>query len=146
MMTVVNLKFAFLVSGNSFTDAPLSPDRVTGSLPVCDYSKKNYSNWNDTAMQLTTESYGANEFLPKSPTRDDELRDVSKKLEATFLAEMLISAGFGKTPDAFGGGEGEDQFASFLIQAQAEKMVKAGGIGLAEQLFEALKERADGII
>ncbi|SEL05770.1 rod-binding protein [Pacificibacter marinus] len=97
-------------------------------------------------MQLTTESYGVNEALVRPPTRDDKLRDVSEKLEATFLAEMLKSAGFGKNPDAFGGGEGEDQFASFLIQAHAEKMVKAGGIGLAEQLFEALKERTDGAI
>jgi Rod binding domain-containing protein len=97
-------------------------------------------------MQITTESYGANEALPKAPTRDEKLRDASEKLESAFLAEMLKSAGFGKTPDAFGGGEGEDQFASFLIQAQATKMVEAGGIGLAEQLFEALKERADGAI
>jgi hypothetical protein len=30
--------------------------------------------------------------------------------------------------------------------AQAEQMVEAGGIGLAESLFEALKERADGAV
>jgi len=97
-------------------------------------------------MQLTTNAVNAPADLPKAPTRDDQIRNVSEKLESTFLAEMLKSAGIGKTPDAFGGGEGEDQFASFLIQAQADKMVEAGGIGLAEQLFEALKERADGTI
>lgn len=97
-------------------------------------------------MQLTTHAASTPADLPKAPTRDDTLRDASEKLEASFLAEMLKSAGFGKTPDAFGGGEGEDQFASFLIQAQADKMVEAGGIGLAEQLFEALKERADGAL
>lgn len=95
-------------------------------------------------MQLTTNAVNVPADMPKAPTRDDKLRDASEKLEASFLAEMLKSAGFGKAPETFNGGEGEDQFASFLIQAQADKMVEAGGIGLAQQLFEALKERADG--
>jgi Rod binding domain-containing protein len=78
-------------------------------------------------------------------SQDEKLHNVSQQLEATFLAEMLKSAGFGKTPDAFGGGSGEDQFSSFLVQAQAEKLVEAGGIGLAEQIFNALKDKSDGI-
>lgn len=75
--------------------------------------------------------------------KNEQLMDVARKLEANFLSEMLKSAGLGTTPSAFGGGAGEDQFASFLRQAQATEMVKAGGIGLAEALFESLKERAD---
>ena len=74
---------------------------------------------------------------------DKALWDAAKELEASFLAEMLKSAGIGKTPDSFGGGIGEDQFASFLRQEQARSMVDAGGIGLAQSLFEALKERSD---
>lgn len=70
------------------------------------------------------------------------MRDAANKLEAAFLAEMLKSAGMGESREEFGGGAGEDQFASFLRQAQAEKMVEAGGIGLAESLFEALKEQS----
>jgi flagellar protein FlgJ len=31
-----------------------------------------------------------------------------------------------------------------LRDAQATEMAKAGGIGLAEALFDAMKERADG--
>ncbi len=85
---------------------------------------------------------------PPSPAAQNEQRDkalleVAHDLEATFLAEMLKSAGFGKPREAFGGGIGEDQFGSFLRQEQASEMVKRGGIGLAESLFEALKERAD---
>ncbi len=76
----------------------------------------------------------------KPASRDSELRRVSEQLEATFLAEMLKEAGLGKTSESFGGGAGEDQFASFLRQEQANEMVKAGGIGLAESLYEALKE------
>ncbi|WP_300515738.1 rod-binding protein [Aliiroseovarius sp.] len=83
---------------------------------------------------------------PPAPTQDDKMMQAARDLEANFLAEMLKSAGLGKTPDLFGGGSGEDQFGSFLRMAQAEQMVEAGGIGLAESLFEALKERADGAV
>ena len=77
---------------------------------------------------------------------DARLRRAAQQLEANFLAEMLKSAGLGETRDSFGGGAGEDQFSSFLRQAQAEEIAKAGGIGLAERLFEALKERAHGTV
>lgn len=68
----------------------------------------------------------------------NDLAEAAKELEAAFLAEMLKSAGLGETPSAFGGGVGEDQFASFLRQERAKAMVDAGGIGLAQQLFESL--------
>ncbi|MDH3264319.1 MAG: rod-binding protein [Paracoccaceae bacterium] len=74
---------------------------------------------------------------------DAALRAAAEELESAFLAEMLKSAGVGRPRESFGGGAGEEQFSSFLRQAQAGAMVKAGGIGLAEVLFEALKERAD---
>ena len=83
---------------------------------------------------------------PAQHQSDARLREVAQDLEATFLAEMLKSAGFGKPRESFGGGSGEDQFGSFLRQAQAEEMVKAGGIGLAERLFDVLKERSDGAV
>lgn len=76
-------------------------------------------------------------------SQDARLWDAARKLEATFLAEMLKSAGLGEMPESFGGGAGEEQFASFLLDAQAEKIVEAGGIGLAEALFEAMKVRVD---
>lgn len=68
----------------------------------------------------------------------DPLRRAAEGLEASFLAEMLKLAGIGKTPDAFGGGPGEDAFASFLIQAYADKIVEAGGIGLADRVYRDL--------
>ena len=73
---------------------------------------------------------------------DAALMQAARKLEASFLSEMLGHAGFGAARKSFGGGVGEEQFSSFLRQAQADSMVKHGGIGLAEHLFEALKERA----
>lgn len=76
-------------------------------------------------------------------TRVKHLREAASKLEATFLAEMLKSSGLGETRSTFGGGAGEEQFSSFLVQQQAEAMVQAGGIGLSEVLFEALMTEAD---
>ena len=86
--------------------------------------------------------------LPKVPehgsdSREQALRRAAGQLEARFLAEMLKAAGLGDARESFGGGAGEDQFASFLREAQAGEMVKAGGIGLAESLYQALKERSD---
>lgn len=78
-----------------------------------------------------------------TPGGDQKLRAAAQKLEATFLAEMLKSAGFDAQGGAFGGGIGEEQFSSFLREAQAEELVKAGGIGLAESLFNAMKARHD---
>lgn len=82
--------------------------------------------------------------IPAFVQADTKLYDAAQKMEATFLAEMLKSAGVGAPRETFGGGAGEDQFASFLREAQAEEMVKAGGIGLAQALFEAMKVRMDG--
>ncbi len=81
--------------------------------------------------------------LPDAPTRDATLLARARELEGVFLAEMLRHAGVGKSPESFGGGAGEDQFASFLRDAQARAIVRKGGIGLAEHLFHALKARAD---
>lgn len=78
--------------------------------------------------------------VPKD-SPDTRLRAVARELEASFLAEMLKSAGLGKSRESFGGGQGEDQFASFLVQEHAKALVDAGGIGLSEAIFEALKEK-----
>lgn len=77
------------------------------------------------------------------PRQDRALRQAAQELEASFLAEMLKAAHVGETPDSFGGGPGEEQFASFLRLEQARRMAEGGGIGLAESLYHALKERMD---
>lgn len=65
-----------------------------------------------------------------SPQTRNELT-TGQKLESVFLSEMLKAAGVGKSSESFGGGAGEDQFSSFLVEAQAREMVRAGGLGLA---------------
>lgn len=75
-------------------------------------------------------------------TKDVTLRQKAEQLEAVFLAEMLQHSGLEPQADAaFGGGIGEEQFASFLRQEQARLMVDRGGIGLAESLFRAMGGR-----
>lgn len=85
------------------------------------------------------------EHAPAPQIRNDtQLREAAIQLEARFLAEMLKSAGLSETRSEFGGSTGEDQFSSFLVQEQTLQMARAGGIGLAESIFDALKERGNG--
>lgn len=72
--------------------------------------------------------------------RSAPLWQAAKALERSFVSEMLKSAGLGSNESSFGGGVGEEQFASLLRDAQAEAMVDAGGIGLAESIYDALLE------
>lgn len=69
------------------------------------------------------------------------VRDAAEQLEASFLAEMLKSAGLGAQQHSFGGGTGEEQFASFHRDMLAREMVRAGGIGLADIFAATLRER-----
>ena len=78
---------------------------------------------------------------PTAPSKDAALRAAAQELEASFLTEMLGAAGFGHGRQSFGGGAGEDQFASLLRREQAMVMVRSGGIGLSETIFHALKEK-----
>jgi len=78
--------------------------------------------------------------IPATP-RDHALFDAAKELETSFLSEMLKASGLGKPSGSFGGGIGEEQFASFLVDQHARALVDRGGIGLAESLFNSLKER-----
>jgi len=79
---------------------------------------------------------------PNVANKREDLMKASQALESSFIAEMLKSAGIGKTRDSFGGGIGEDGFASFLVSAQADQMVKSGGFGLAEQIYQSLIREA----
>ena len=87
-------------------------------------------------------------ILPSQPAAQDlapspQIKAAAVELEATFLAEMLKSAGLGKTSQFFGGGAGEDQFASFLVQHQARQLAQAGGVGLSEILITSMMEKTD---
>ena len=73
-----------------------------------------------------------------------EVRKAAQAFEASFLAEMLKHSGVNAAPSGFGGGAGEEAFASFLTQEYARMIAERGGVGLAEQVFEMLKQRTGG--
>jgi hypothetical protein len=58
---------------------------------------------------------------PAAPTRDEQLLTAAQNLEASFLAEMLKSAGVGTPRETFGGGAGEEHFASFLRELRPKR-------------------------
>lgn len=67
----------------------------------------------------------------------------ARALETRFLAEMLGHTGLAAPRADFGGGIGEEQFASFLREEVARSMVAAGGIGLTEHILRAMTGGAD---
>ncbi|MEM9973230.1 MAG: chemotaxis protein chel [Pseudomonadota bacterium] len=75
------------------------------------------------------------------PQKNARLWTAAQALEASFLAEMLKPIGLGEPSESFGGGPGEERFASYLRTAQAEAVVDAGGIGLAESIYVAILKR-----
>lgn len=79
--------------------------------------------------------------VPPVSSPDAEARTAAKEFETAFIAEMLKSSGLNEMPSSFGGGAGEEAFTSFLTEEYAQLMSDRGGIGLAEQIFEALKQR-----
>ena len=77
-----------------------------------------------------------------APSRTEvEARKAAAAFEAAYLAEMLKYSGLNAMPDSFGGGAGEAAFGSLLTDEYARLLAGRGGIGIAEQVFEALKQR-----
>ena len=75
--------------------------------------------------------------------RNPRMWQAAQAMEASFLAEMLKSAGLDAAPGGVAQGPGQDQFATFLLEAQAERIVQAGGLGLAESIYQAMQGRTD---
>lgn len=96
------------------------------------------------AIAVTAIQAGPARAPTAEPSREDTmLRSAAEKLEAQFLTQMLKATGLGQASESFGGGPGEEQFSSFLVDEYAQAMAAQGGIGLAEMIFHNLKERHD---
>ncbi len=80
-----------------------------------------------TAKAPSLGTMGASEAAKRA-----EIDRTAKKFEASFLNIMMQQMFDGvQTAAPFGGGPGEEMFKSFMTDAMANKMVQAGGIGLA---------------
>lgn len=90
------------------------------------------------SLPVSTQASGPRPIAPRS-----DFRVAAERLEASFLAEMLRSAGVGEQENTMSGGIGESQFASFHREALAREMVARGGIGLADIFEASLKEKTN---
>jgi len=81
----------------------------------------------------------------RAPAAEPErqARAAAEAFEAAFLAEMLKYSGINAMPSGFGGGAGEEAFASFLTEEYARLLAERGGIGIAEQVFGLLQQRME---
>ena len=72
-----------------------------------------------------------------APSANSErMRATAESFEASFLSEMLKPMFQGLSTDGmFGGGDAEQTWRSFMIDAMAKQTVKAGGIGLADTVM-----------
>lgn len=91
-------------------------------------------------IQPVTQPGVATQSSHPGPAGEAAARDAARAFEATYIAEMLKHTGLNASPDAFGGGAGEDAFASFLNDEYARLLTERGGIGLAERIFEAITQ------
>ena len=81
----------------------------------------------------------ANLAMPQAPGPEAKTRKhiehTAKQFEAAFIAQMLGPMFEGAELSApFGGGPGEAAFKSFLLEAVAQQMARAGGLGLTDDL------------
>ncbi|HVH03702.1 MAG TPA: rod-binding protein [Amaricoccus sp.] len=72
---------------------------------------------------------------------DADIRAAAESFEASFLTEMLQYTGLNTMPAGFGGGAGEQAFSSLLTEQYARLLSERGGVGLAERIFDILKQR-----
>lgn len=78
----------------------------------------------------------ANAALPSAPpVITARMRETAEAFEASFLSQMLKPMFESLSTEApFGGGEAEGTWRGFLVEEMAKQTVKAGGIGLADQV------------
>jgi Rod binding domain-containing protein len=75
-----------------------------------------------------------------------QLKSLAGDFESSFISSMLqpMFAGL-STAAPFGGGQGEEMFKSFLVDAVAKQMTKSGGLGMSGALQkEFMKMQASG--
>lgn len=61
----------------------------------------------------------------------EQIKGTARDFEASFLSIMVGQMFDGVGDGPFSGGEGEQMFKSFMMDAMAKQMAKAGGIGLS---------------
>jgi Rod binding domain-containing protein len=83
---------------------------------------------------------------PQRPQPTARMRETAQAFETSFLSQMLKPMFEGLSTDGpFGGGQAEETWRGFMIDAMAKQTVRAGGIGLADQVVsEMLRMQEQG--
>lgn len=83
---------------------------------------------------------------PQRPQPTARMRETAQAFEASFLSQMLKPMFEGLSTDGpFGGGQAEETWRGFMIDAMAKQTVRAGGIGLTDQVVsEMLRMQEQG--
>ena len=68
--------------------------------------------------------------------RDAVMRRKAEEFEAVFIGQFLKHAGF---ENAFGQEAGH--YSQFLLEELSEQLAKAGGFGVADDVYQQLKEK-----
>lgn len=71
----------------------------------------------------------SSQLLP-SPIRPPLNAEITDRIEAMFLKEMLKESGIGNTVSTMSGGIGEEQFSSFLVEEYARILASRIDLGL----------------
>lgn len=81
-----------------------------------------------------------------APTHEmQKARKAAAEFEEIMLAHAFETMMKGvKTPGLAGGSSADDMWRSFLVQEQAKGAVKAGGVGIAEQVYRELTGQGNG--
>lgn len=97
-----------------------------------------YNTYSQSAQTATASSLQASLGTIGESSSDEELLSVCKSFESYFVQKMIETA---KTSIADEEEEGEymQYFGDILNEQYANAVVEGGGIGLAQQLYEAMK-------
>lgn len=71
---------------------------------------------------------------PAEAAARKKIADAAQSFEAHVLSTLMQSMFQGVDAGDFGGGYGEQQFKSLLVDAMARQTARSGGIGVADQV------------
>lgn len=90
-------------------------------------------------FSATAAAYQAGAPKPGQPQSAAQARKAAEEFESYFIAQTMESMFAGiQTDGPFGGGHAEEMFRSMLSQEYGKTMVRAGGIGMADQVYREI--------
>ena len=83
--------------------------------------------------------------LPVAGKSELAARQTAEQFEAMFLSQFLGQMFEGiRTDGPFGGGAGESVFRDLLNQEYAKTVARAGGVGIADQVYREILKAQEG--